>query len=75
MTVSGGKSAPEAGAPEAIEELAKILHWKQWHLDPDPNEDGPPAWPDLPEFDQNFFRKSVRELLSHQTLIRAALLL
>ena len=69
MSLPGKDGAPD----EAIEELAKILHWKQWHLDPDSNEDGPPEWADLPEVDRNFFLKSVRALLSHETLIRAAL--
>jgi hypothetical protein len=54
---------------EALEALAKRLHWKQWHLDPDIGEDAPPAWDSLSEFDQHFFKRSVEDLIEYRSRI------
>ena len=54
----------------AIEELAKALHSEMDHLDPAPND---LPWNELPELDQEFFRPSVKALLSREELVGAAM--
>jgi hypothetical protein len=59
-------------ADKATEELARILYFKEWHLDPDP--DGEPLkWDDLPDFDRQFYCSVVKALLGHVSLIKSAL--
>jgi hypothetical protein len=52
--------------------MAKYLHWKMWHLEPD-EEGAPPEWERLSEPEQSFYLTSVKALLDRKVLIRAAL--
>lgn len=67
--------AKAAGAPTidskcelAIEELAKVLHWKMEHLDP---TDGG-EWEDMSDDEREIFRQCVKALLRRGSLLSAA---
>ena len=54
---------------EALELLARRLHWKMEHLDPTEDAD----WEELTDHQKNFYRASVRALLCDRHLLLIAL--
>jgi hypothetical protein len=54
---------------DAIEHLAKRLHWKMEHLDP--TED--PDWDLLTERQRDFYRLCIKSLLAERSAIEEAL--
>jgi hypothetical protein len=58
-------------AEMAILELAKLLCWKEWHLDPYQPE--PPKWDELPDNDRQFYCSLTEAILGHETLVKIAL--
>ena len=56
----------------AIEELAKYLHWKMWHLEPDTDDADVPEWVNLTEGERSLYLTAVKCLLDNERLIKAA---
>lgn len=53
---------------QAIEELAKVLHWKMEHLDPTDQAD----WNLLDDLDREFYRQCVKAILRQGSLLMAS---
>ena len=66
LTTEGANSAPSRA--EAIERLAKRLHWKMAHLDGDVE-----SWDELSERDRDYYRLCVRALKTDRLAIAALL--
>ena len=62
-------SAAALSREEAIEGLARELHWKMEHLDPTDGAD----WELLSDSEREFYRQSVAWMLLFPELIEAAL--
>jgi hypothetical protein len=60
----------ELSRDEAIEHLARRLHWKMEHLEP--TDDGS-SWDLLTDRQQDFYRVCVRAIFDERQLSRAAL--
>jgi len=58
----------EKACERAVEELAKVLHWKMEHLDPSDEAD----WGTMTDEDKEFFRQCVKALLRQGNLLVAA---
>ena len=61
---------PDTTQGDAEEKLAEILYLKMEHLDP---SDNCPSWYGLSEFDREFYRICIRQLLSNGHLLSVAL--
>jgi len=55
---------------EAIEHLARELHWKMEHLDPSGEWE---EWSSLSEDGREFFRQCVKAVIRHRAVVRRAM--
>ena len=60
-----GNLTPE----EAINELARILHWKLEHVDP---SDHPETWGSLTEHERDCYRSCIKAIIWHGSLLEVA---
>jgi hypothetical protein len=61
---------PPETQEEALEFLARRLHWKMEHLDP---TDGPEEWEQLSEHQREFYRACVNAVFQERRIARIAL--